>query len=143
MESLIVPGELNYLDDVADFVYAAAEMADLDERATYQLRLSVDEIATNIILHGYEEAGRDGDLRLTAVMTSRQLVIHLEDTGVAYDPTKRPLPTSLSAPAHEREIGGLGIYLALAGVDDFRYTRFTYYNRSSFIVDRQPVLISA
>lgn len=140
MESLTVPGELSCLNKVADFVLLAARQAKLSEQATYRLRLSVDEIATNIILHGYQEANREGDLRLTAVFDAHQLVIHLDDTGIAYDPTTRPLPADLNAPACEREIGGLGIYLALAGVDDFRYRRLPHYNRSSFIVDRTPEL---
>lgn len=143
MESLTVPGELSYLNDVATYVFSVAAQANLDEQTAYRLRLSVDEIATNIVLHGYEEAERKGYLRLTAVMSHNQLVIHLDDTGVAYDPTTRPLPRDLHAPAFEREIGGLGIYLALAGVDDFRYTRFPTYNRSSFIVDRSPELVPA
>lgn len=143
MKALTVPGEPEYLGDIVEYVLTAAEMAQLDERAAYRLRLAVDEIATNIVAHGFTKTGQEGWLRITAVFTPTQLKIQLDDTAAPYDPTQCPQPATLHASPHDRHPGGLGIYLALGGVDNFRYERRNGWNRSTFIAQRKPALVPA
>ena len=107
MEPLTVPGTLNSLGAVADYVKMAAAEAGLDKKVSYRLRLAVDEIATNIITHGYDEAGREGQLELQAVIGPEALTILIEDTGAAYEVPAEP-PDSLDSPLEERQVGGLG-----------------------------------
>ena len=57
MDSMVVPGVLDSLSAIGRYVLGAAWAAGLDKRAAYRLRLAVDEIATNAVLHGYQEAG--------------------------------------------------------------------------------------
>jgi protease I len=47
-----------------------------------------------------------------------------------------PVPPDLHLPAEQRQIGGLGIYLALQGVDHFRYERGEGRNRNILVMDR-------
>ncbi|MGA9380780.1 MAG: ATP-binding protein, partial [Phormidium sp.] len=54
MEQLTVPGTLDSLSKISDYVLSAASAAGLDKKASYKLRLAVDEIATNVIVYGYE-----------------------------------------------------------------------------------------
>ena len=110
---------------------AAAASAGLDKRASYRLRLAVDEIATNIIVHGYAEAGLQGALELRADIDDRTLIIAIEDTGVAYDPRQAPVPDT-DLPLEQRPIGGLGVYLAIRSVDEFLYERVGDRNRTIF-----------
>jgi serine/threonine-protein kinase RsbW len=145
MQSLSVPGTLGSLRPIADFVLAAAAEIHLDKKATYKLRLAVDEIATNIILHGYEEAGLEGTIRLSASIDDQTLEIILEDQAIPYDPlqTESMEAEELQRPLAERRIGGLGIYLAIEGVDQFRYERVGECNRNILIVNRpQTAVIS-
>jgi anti-sigma regulatory factor (Ser/Thr protein kinase) len=136
MKSLTVPGKLDSLQQIAAFVLQAARQAQLDRRRAYFLRLAVDEIATNIILHGYQDQSGTGTLHVDADLNERYLTIYLEDTGVNYDPAQA-LPQSLpKCRPQERSPGGLGIYLALYGVDEFRYQRVAGRNRSIFRVER-------
>ncbi len=138
MESLSVPGTLDSLGPIADFVKAAAAKAGLDKKATYQLRLAVDEIATNIIVHGHEEAGLEGVLHLFSEIDDQTLTIAIEDQGAAYDPHQHLLPEhdDLHRPLEQRQIGGLGIYLVLKGVDKFIYERAKECNRNVFVMNR-------
>lgn len=136
MDSLTVKGKLESLTAITDYVLDAAEAAGLNEKTAYYLSLAVDEITTNIILHGYEEAGLTGDLTVTAVMQPNTLKIILEDSGFSYDPRQVALP-DLERPLHEREPGGLGIYLALRSVDKFHYCQHQGRNRSTFIIQKQ------
>lgn len=142
MQSLTVPGTLDSLSTIADFVVAAAKQAGLDKKAAYRLRLAVDEIATNIIVHGYEEANYEGEVNLLLNIDDKTLTLTLEDTGVAYDPNQHLVPeeAALKLPLEQRPTGGLGIYLALQGVDKFIYERAANKNRNTVIMNRPAFL---
>lgn len=138
MESLSVPGTLDSLSELADFVKSAAAAAGLDKKAAYKLRLAVDEIATNIIIHGYEEAGLEGTVQILSELDDKTLTISLEDSGASYDPHQHLLPQDehLQKPLEQRQMGGLGIYLVLQGVDKFIYERKGDRNLNTFIMNR-------
>jgi len=136
MEQLTVPGELTSLKPIADFVIAEATKVGLDKKATYRLRLAIDEIATNIILYGYQNQNTEGDLLLSATADSSKLEIAIEDKAVPFDPmgAKQVEGHELERPLEERQMGGLGVYLALQGVDQFRYERVSDRNRNIFVM---------
>lgn len=136
MEPLTVPGTLDSLALVRAWVDRAAEAAGLARRASYRLRQAVDEIATNVVTHGYDEAGLRGELRLEAHIDDDALTIALEDTGVPFDAGGAARPSDLEAPLERRRVGGLGIYLTVTGVDEFRYQRVRDRNRNVFVVRR-------
>jgi anti-sigma regulatory factor (Ser/Thr protein kinase) len=96
----------------------------------------VDEIATNIIVHGYDEAGIDGDVTLTATMNDQTLTIAIEDEARPFDPRQRVAPDDLDRPLEDRQIGGLGVYLAMNGVDEFQYEYIGNRNRNIFVMYR-------
>ncbi|HXV96967.1 MAG TPA: ATP-binding protein, partial [Anaerolineae bacterium] len=64
MEALTVPGTLDSLSVIGKYVLTAAATAGLDKKVSYRLRLAVDEIATNIITHGYDEANLEGVIKI-------------------------------------------------------------------------------
>lgn len=141
MRILTVPGTLNSLQPIADFVLAAAAAVNLEKKAAYKLRLAVDEIATNIILHGYEEAGLQGDIQISATIDDQTLQIALEDSATLFDPleTETVEAAELQRPLCDRQMGGLGVYLAIQGVDRFHYERVGERNRNVFTVQRPVV----
>lgn len=138
MQSLSVSGTLDSLGTIANFVKTAAAEAGLDKKATYQLRLAVDEIATNAIVHGYEEAGLEGLINLSYEIDEKALTFSIEDTGSPYDPYHHHLPedNDFHQPLEDRQMGGLGIYLVLKGVDKFIYERDGNINRNTFVMNR-------
>ncbi len=136
MEPLVVPARLESLQEIRKHVQAAAAEAGLDKKDAYRLALAVDEIATNIVTHGYAEAGREGTVGVTTSADDDRLTVTLEDNGVAFDPTSAPQP-NLTQPVDERKVGGMGVYLAIRGVDGFRYQRVGTTNRNIFIMNRQ------
>lgn len=137
MEPITVPGKVEVLGTIGSYVLAAATEAGLDKKRTYRLRLAVDEIATNSIVHGYEESGTTGDIRVSASITPETLTIVVEDTAPPFDPrTLQEKPEQLDMAMEDRPIGGLGVYLTLQGVDKFDYEYVPPYNRNIFIVNR-------
>jgi anti-sigma regulatory factor (Ser/Thr protein kinase) len=117
--TLTLPGDLSSLDPIADLVIEYAQLAGLGKHAAYQLRLAVDEIATNIIVHGYQEQGIEGAVVVSANLDERSLSITLEDSGPKFDPRQRDIEkveADFSKSLEERQIGGLGIYFAMRPV---------------------------
>jgi serine/threonine-protein kinase RsbW len=138
MDTLIVPGTLESLGLIREYVKAAASEAGLDGKRSYRLQLAVDEVATNIVNHGYLEAGRSGDVWVSADVGLESLTITLEDTAIEFDPRQLARPDQIDLPLGEKPIGGLGIFLALENVDEFRYEHVDGKNRNVFVVRRLP-----
>lgn len=135
MKALRVEGTLQAIEPVVQFALQVAEEAGFDQRDKFRVRLAVDELATNIVTHGYLEAGRRGDLTISAQVAPDQLTICLEDNGAAYDPRQTP-PPDLAGQAGQRPLGGLGVYLALWAVDEFHYEQDQAGNKSILVVER-------
>jgi serine/threonine-protein kinase RsbW len=133
MDSLTVAGRLESLQAIGECVLQAAARAGLESQAAYRLRLAVDEIATNAILHGYQQAAYQGDLLVTADFDESRLTVILEDSGPAFNPLRTPPPEDLDVGPQERPAGGLGIFLALRGVDEFRHEWVNKKNRNIFV----------
>lgn len=136
MQPFIVPGTLESLSAIGNYVNTVALEAGLDKKVAYRLRLAVDEIATNIIVHGYQEAGLSGDVVITSKIDPDELTITLEDTSAPFDPRGLGRPSHIDKPVHERPIGGLGIYLTVENVDRFDYEYVDNRNRNIFVIKR-------
>jgi len=133
MEAKVFPGTLDSLEPVRGYVADAARAAGLDRGSIYRLCLAVDEIATNVVLHGYEEAGLSGDLVVEAAQEPDKLVIRLVDRGRPYDPDQAS-PPDLKSSLLDRQEGGLGLFLARDGVDRFDYIPGDSGNIHQFVV---------
>lgn len=141
MQPLTVPGTLDSLSAIASYVKSAAAAAGLDKKAAYNLRLAVDEIATNIILHGYQQAGRQGVIELQTDIDEQALTFYIEDTGAAFDSLQKLSVEEelVKLPIEQRPLGKLGVYLAIESVDKFFYERVANRNRNIFVVNRQQL----
>ena len=136
MDKLTLPAELASLAELRRYAKDAAARAGIEEERAYQLQLAGDEIATNIISYGYKEGDASAGITIGGEIRGGALVLTLEDHGTAFDPRTRPMPgeEDLAKPLEERTIGGLGIYLAIQGVDRFDYRREGERNLNIFEV---------
>jgi anti-sigma regulatory factor (Ser/Thr protein kinase) len=137
METLTLPGSLDSLGAIAQYVKESSAIANLDKKTTYKLRLAVDEIATNIIVHGYEKAGIEGKISISGKIEDEKLIITLQDTGEHFDPQEKVdlEIQNIDKPIEEKPIGNLGIYLAVEGVDQFLYERKDDSNYNIFVIN--------
>jgi serine/threonine-protein kinase RsbW len=139
MDPLTLPATLESLDPLVKYVLSAAGAAGLDRKAVYRLRLAVDEIATNIITHGYADAHLDGDVVVEACLDRERLVVTLEDSAPAYDPREQGDTDHIDKHSDERPIGGLGVFLAFKSADEFDYEYRDHKNRNILTMHRpQP-----
>ncbi len=133
MDPLKVPAALKSIRAIGRYVLAVAAEAGLENQAAYRLRLAVDEIATNAVVHGYEPLGKEGELVVAAECDGKKLTIVLEDSSPAFDPLSVPPPADLEWAPPDRPAGGLGVFLALRGVDEFRHKWADQRNRNTFV----------
>jgi len=135
-QPLRLAATLDALEPIRAFVEEAAADAGLDRKRSYRLMLAVDEIATNVITHGYQEAGLAGDVVIYRELDEGALTITLEDDAIPFDPFTLASPDDLDAPIEERGIGGLGVFLTIRGVDSFLYRRVGERNHNVFVMHR-------
>jgi serine/threonine-protein kinase RsbW len=118
---------LTLTNDLRDLVRVNAAANEFLERcgiapaATYATSLALEEVLSNVIRHGYEDAGRhviSVSLRVGEAGVELQVV----DDGRAFDPLSAP-QVDLDAPLEERAVGGLGLHLLRGMASDVRYRR--------------------
>ncbi len=136
MKPLTFSATLDALSSIGEYVIAATDKAGLGQKQAYHLRLAVDEIATNVIVHSCPKSEPKPLLRLRVDLNEQDLAIILEDTGLPFDPHQTTLPNDLHCSLEKRKIGGFGIYLALKWVDQLRYERVGVWNRNIFVMKR-------
>ena len=130
-----LPGTLDALRELPDIIGRCAQLAGLSTHQAGRLRLAADELITNAVVHGYEEAGRTGVVDVDwSLDESGRLVLGIEDDGLPFDPTEQDDPDHVNLPLAERPIGGLGIMLARQSVDDLRYRLRDGRNRVELVV---------
>jgi|SRR3954468_5584005 len=134
MESLTLPATLESLKAIREYVGLASSTAGLSKDRSYGLALAVDEIATNIITHGYQEAGLAGDIVMQADISDGTVEITIKDNGMAFNPLTHIEPDDLETPLDERSVGGLGIFLAQKNVDELRYGYVDGQNINIFVI---------
>ena len=138
---LVLSGRMDDLGDslstLRQYVGAAGNQAGLETQAVHRLRLAVDEVAANIIMYGYADSEEPGVVEVTVTVDDDKMTLVLEDTGKPYNPLERKMPENLEDPLDTREMGGLGIFLAIRNVDGFDYQRAGNRNRNVFVMKRR------
>jgi serine/threonine-protein kinase RsbW len=115
---LDISAELTNLPAIREFIQNIASQACNYDQFSHDLVLAVDELATNIILHGYQ--GREGTIAIHVEVNSSKIQIVLTDDADAFDPTMAEDP-DIHRPLEERKIGGLGIFMAKILTDEMIY----------------------
>ena len=118
MKELIIEASIDNLNEVLDFVNDELERHHCPLKVQRQIDVAVEEIFVNIANYAYKPAKGGVTICIAAGVTT---VIRFEDTGKPYNPLEQAAP-DLDKPLMEREIGGLGIFLAKQLMDEVAYT---------------------
>jgi serine/threonine-protein kinase RsbW len=103
-----ISAELKELDVLRRFVEERAQALGLEAPALYDVLVAVEEMTTNIIIHGYR--GQPGAIEIELRALDDTLEIYLRDQAPPFDPAQAPKPDTTS-PLELRQPGGLGIHL--------------------------------
>ncbi len=108
------------LAEIREFIHSAAVNAGFSKEAIDNIILAVDEACTNIIKHAYKYIP-DGKIILNLRADKKTFTIEIIDYGKSFEPGLVPNP-DLQKYFDEKRVGGLGMYLMKALMDDVRYT---------------------
>jgi len=97
-----------------------------DERS--RLLIILEELFTNAAAHGHGSDAAGGNITVALGWRTGRLRISFVDDGPPFDPLTFHEP-DFAAPAEERAIGGLGIYIVRSLVHQARYRREGGRNR--------------
>ena len=121
---LIVPGEHARVEDLNTSLEAVLARHGIDAGVRGDVRLIVEELASNAIEYG----GGDGtdvgqhELSVDISMEGDLLVLRFRDQGTQFDPLSAQTP-DLEADILDRPIGGLGLYLIRQIAESMHYER--------------------
>jgi serine/threonine-protein kinase RsbW len=125
--SITVGNDLAELDRLSGFLMEFCDKNGLTGNVVLDLNLVAEEVVMNVILHGGEEAGKDG-IRVNIRVDETTVELTVEDSGIAFNPLDVP-PINVDAPIEERGIGGLGVHLIRNLMNQVEYSNVDGRNR--------------
>ena len=131
--------ELKNLAAIRQFVQETAATLQADANAVHDVVLAVDEMAANVMVHGYR--GNPGTVEVEVRPEGSALRVCLRDHAPPFDPTLHPMP-DLTLPLEERPVGGLGVYLTRTLMDEVTY-RVTLQGGNELTLVKKAILPDA
>lgn len=123
MKSRTAAAQIENMAEIMELVDQFLTDQTCTEAIKDQIRISVEEIFTNIVSYAYQE-DTEGKVEVACELIKEAgetfLQIRFRDWGIPYDPLKRPEP-DFDIPFEERGIGGLGIYMVKKFMDHVEY----------------------
>ena len=118
--SLLIPNDLNELTRLGEWVNAWTQQRTIPEQTAQQLDLCAAEAVTNVMTHGFADSSAH-EITLRLDLQGDDVVLEIEDDGVAFDPTLADPPQN--ATMESEEVGGWGIRIVRRLSDEVRYRR--------------------
>jgi anti-sigma regulatory factor (Ser/Thr protein kinase) len=82
--------------------------------------VAIEEVFVNVARYAYKGTEGDVEFEIGFNKESRTVTFRMADSGVPFDPLKKPDP-DITLSAEEREIGGLGIFITKKTMDSVTY----------------------
>lgn len=119
-----LPVDLREIERLNRIVRQFGDLHEVPSRSLYAVNLALDEVVTNLILHGFEDAegAKHAEFEVRLAAEAETIHAEVEDTGRAFNPLDAP-PPDLTAPLDQRSLGGLGIHLVRSLMDGVKYRR--------------------
>jgi len=117
-ETIRIPAARRQLAAIRLFIEQQAQKTPASPPEIQDLIQAVDEAATNIIVHGYQDG--PGQIEIQFHHHPGRITVLLRDRAPLFDPTTVPEP-DLTLPLFERPAGGLGVFMIRRCVDEFAH----------------------
>ena len=114
------PAKTESLSDVLGFVEETLEGFECPMKIQTAICVAIEEVFVNVAHYAYPESNGDMTLHIGFDEKSRTVTFRMTDKGVPFDPLKKPDP-DITLSAEERDIGGLGIFIAKKTMDSLSY----------------------
>ena len=120
MTNKTFPAKTEQLGDVLDFVQQTLESFECPMKIQTSICVAIEEVFVNVARYAYPKNDGDMTLYINFNEESRNVTFGMTDKGIPFDPLKKPDP-DITLSAEEREIGGLGIFIAKKIMDSLSY----------------------
>lgn len=131
-QKLTLEATVENIETVTEFVNEKLELLDCPMKAQMQLDVAIDELFGNIAHYAYKPGTGFATVRVLALTKPTGVAITFIDSGKPYNPLERKDP-DISLSASEREIGGLGIFMAKKLMDQTSYVYQDGQNRLTIV----------
>jgi anti-sigma regulatory factor (Ser/Thr protein kinase) len=119
--------QFDQLAQVTEEVLRFLEVQAVAGPAAYGVQLTVEELVTNILKYGYDDAAPH-QILLQLEVQPGVVRLAIEDDGHEFNPLTAPEP-NLEQPLEDRLPGGLGLHLIREMAHDLKYERTSGRNR--------------
>ena len=120
MINKIFPAKVEALSDVLGFVDETLESYGCPMKIQTAVCVAIEEVFVNVAHYAYGDGEGDMALGIGFEEDTRTITFRMTDKGVPFDPLKKPDP-DITLSAEDREIGGLGIFIAKKTMDTLNY----------------------
>jgi serine phosphatase RsbU (regulator of sigma subunit)/anti-sigma regulatory factor (Ser/Thr protein kinase) len=120
MTNKTFPAKIEALSDVLGYVEQTLENLECPMKTQMAICVAIEEVFVNVAHYAYGDGQGDMELGIGFEKESRTITFRMADKGIPFDPLQKPDP-DITLPAEEREIGGLGIFIAKKTMDSICY----------------------
>lgn len=120
MKELTIDATIENIAAVTSFVDGELDRLGCPMKTQMQVDIAIDELFGNIANYAYHPDIGAATVRVEITDPPLAVVITFIDSGVPYNPLAKEDP-DITLSAQERQIGGLGIYMAKKTMDDIAY----------------------
>ena len=121
MTNKIFPAKTESLSEVLSFVEETLESLECPMKIQTAICVAIEEVFVNVAHYAYPNGEGDMSLQIGFEERSRTVTFRMTDKGIPFDPLQKPDP-DITLSAEDREIGGLGIFIAKKTMDSISYT---------------------
>ena len=120
MTNQTFPAKTEALPDILGFVEETLERYECPMKTQMAVCVAIEEVFVNVAHYAYGDGEGEVTLGISFDEAGRTVTFRMTDRGVPFDPLKKPDP-DITLTAEEREVGGLGIFIAKKTMDRLTY----------------------
>ncbi len=116
---IIIPAKIAYLPAALAFAAELSKLAGFDTNSQNQIQVALEEIASNVMRHGFD-AAEPGSVEIECESGRSGISFIVYDRGMPFDPSKLPQYSPEKATL-DSGLEGLGTFLAKKSMDEIIY----------------------
>jgi serine phosphatase RsbU (regulator of sigma subunit)/anti-sigma regulatory factor (Ser/Thr protein kinase) len=109
------------LSEVLKFVEETLKDFECPMKTLTAICVAIEEVFVNVAHYAYPDGEGDMSLHIGFDAENRAITFRITDKGIPFDPLKKPDP-DITLSAEDREVGGLGIFIAKKTMDSLSYS---------------------
>ena len=120
MTNRTFPARTEALSDILGFAEQMLDSFGCSMKIQTAVCVAIEEVFVNVAHYAYGDGEGDVSFGIGFDEVNRAVTFRMTDKGIPFDPLKKADP-DITKSAEEREIGGLGIFIAKKTMDSIAY----------------------